>query len=249
MQKQFPIHWKTISLAGMVMLIVLMFLSVAAGPAGAQDVSTRTINVSGSGQAYGTPDTAYVNLGVDIADADIGKALENANQTMNAITKALTDAGVDAKDIQTVNFNVYPEDKYDPQTGQATGERVYHVQNSVNVTVRDISKVGGVMQAGLGAGANTLNGLSFGISDMKTLEAEARKAAVADARDRAEQLAAAFGVQVGEVVSVSETFGSVPLFADFKLAQNEGFGGAAPSVSPGQLSVSVQVNVTFAVGG
>jgi hypothetical protein len=105
------------------------------------------------------------------------------------------------------------------------------------------------MQTGLGAGANTLNGLSFGISDMKALEAEARTAAVADARERAQQLADAFGVTVGEVVSVSESFGSFPLFADFGGAKLDAIGGAAPSVSPGQLSVSVQVNLSFAIGG
>lgn len=249
MQKRFSTHWKTISATGMVMLIVLTFLSFAGGAAGAQEPSTsRTINVSGSGEAFGSPDIAYINLGVDVADADISAALDKTNTTMEGIIKALGDAGVDAKDIQTVNFSVYPEDKYDPQTGQATGERVYHVNNSVNVTVRDIAKVGGVMKAGLDAGANSVNGLNFGIADTKALEAEARKSAVADARDRAQQLADAFGVTLGEVISVSESFGNGPVQPLFGGDQGLAIGGAAPQISTGQLSVSVQVSVTFAIG-
>ncbi len=249
MQKRIPLNWKTLSAAATVMLLVVAFLSIAGGSVGAQDTPSRTISVSGTGEAYGTPDVAYVNLGIDVTDSDIGKALDSANTSMAAIVAAITDTGVDAKDVQTVNFNVYPEDKYDPQTGQATGERVYHVQNSVNVTVRDMTKVGTVMQAGLGAGANTVNGLSFGISDTKPLEQDARLQAVADARARAQALADAFGVKLGDVISVSEGYGSVPVPITYAKADAFAAGGAAPQVNPGQLSVNVQLSVTFAIGG
>lgn len=249
MQKQFAINWKIISAAAVVMLLVVAFLSIAGGSVGAQDTPSRVISVSGSGDAYGTPDVAYVDLGVDVSDADISKALDSANTTMAAITAAIGDAGVDAKDIQTVSFNVYPEDKTDPQTGQPTGERVYHVQTAVNITVRDITKVGAVMQAGLGAGANTVNGLSFGISDMKTLEHDARVTAVNDARDRAQQLADALGVKLGDVISISETSGNVPVQPLYARADAFAVGGAAPQINPGQLSVNIQVTVTFAIGG
>jgi uncharacterized protein len=252
MQKRFMLNWKLISAVAAVMLVVVAMLSIAAGSAGAQDTTTpsRVITVSGSGEAFGAPDVAYVNLGIDVSDPDIGKALDTANQTMTGIVAAITDAGVDAKDIQTVDFNVYPEDKVDPQTGQPTGVRVYHVQNSVNVTVRDISKVGAVMQAGLGAGANTVNSLTFGISDMKSLQEQARLQAVDDARSRAQQLADAFGVKLGDVISVSESFGSVPVPLAFKTADAFAVTAAsAPQVNPGQLSVDVQLNVSFAIGG
>jgi uncharacterized protein len=230
---------------------VLLIFALAVAPAGAQGdarVTDRTINVSGTGEVFGQPDIAYVNLGVDIADPDVGKAIENANTTLTAIVKSVGDAGVAEGDIQTANYSVYPEDRYDPQSGQPTGERVFHVQLAVNVTVRDISKTGAVIQAGLGAGANSINGLSFGIADMKGLEEEARKAAIADARSRAEQLAGGFGVTLGEPVTISESFGGapIPMFSRevASLAVD-----SAPQINPGQLSVSIQVNVTFAIAG
>jgi uncharacterized protein YggE len=248
MKKQFPLNGKWAAIVGVIMVIALVFVSAVSGTVGAQDsVPSRVITVSGSGDAYGSPDVAYVNLGVDVSDADIGKALDSANSTMAAITAAISDVGVDAKDIQTVNYSVYPEDKYDPQTGQSTGERVYHVQTAVNVTVRDITKIGVVMQAGLNAGANTVNGLSFGIADMSSLEHDARIKAVDDARNRAQQLADAFGVKLGDVISVSESFGSVPV-QTFARANALAVAASAPQISTGQLSVNVQVSVTFAIG-
>lgn len=252
MFKRVSQSWKVFGSAGLLMLLVLAVLGATVFSAGAQDNdndSDRVISVSGSGEVFGAPDVAYVNLGIDVSDANFSAALEQANTKMAAIVKALVDAGVDEKDIQTVNFSVYPEDKYDPQTGQSTGERVYHVQSAVNVTVRDISKTGDILQAGLDAGANTVNGLTFGILDMKALEAEARKKAVEDARDRAQQLADAFGVTLGDPVVISETISNggpvVPLArADMFVAQS-----AAPQISTGQLSVSIQVSVSFSIAG
>lgn len=253
MQKLFTLNRKVVQTGAIAAMLVLVF-ALAIGPAGAQDNDGspgRTISVSGTGEVFGQPDIAYINLGVDQADADVSTAIESANSTLASIVAALTDAGVDANDIQTNNFNVYPEDRYDPRSGQPTGERIYHVMLSVSATVRDITKVGEVIQAGLNAGANSVNGLSFGIADVKALEAEARKQAVADARDRAGQLADAFGVSVGAPVAISETQSGGVVFPQFDRAMGGGgFGAvasAAPEINPGQLSVSVTVDVTFGI--
>jgi uncharacterized protein YggE len=253
MQKSYPLNWRVLGTAGAVVLAILVLFSVAGG---GQTVSAQTntgigpvnsISVSGSGDATGTPDVAYINLGVDTVDADVGKAVENANTEIAAVIAAITDTGIDPKDVQTTNFNVYPEDKYD-QNGQATGERVYHVQNLLNVTVRDISKVSTVIDAGLGAGADSINGLNFGIADTTALEQEARLKAVEDARTRAGQLADAFGVTLGDPIIVSEVTGGsfqppIPFAAQAGLG-----GGGGPQINPGQLQVNVQVTVTFAIG-
>src|SRR5690349_8179353 len=118
MQKFYRLNWKiigTISVAALV--VVTLFSAAGRAPVRAQaDLPigpSNSISVSGSGQASGTPDVAYINLGIDTTDADVGQAVENANTEIAAIIAALTDAGVDAKDIQTTNFNVYPEDRYD----------------------------------------------------------------------------------------------------------------------------------------
>jgi uncharacterized protein len=234
-------------------LVGLMIFSVQAGnpQQSTGDGMTPTINVSGTGIVYGTPDIAYVMLGVDQVDPDVSAAMTSANETLRAIISAVTETGVAEADIQTANYSVFPEDRFDPQTGMPTGERTYRVNLSVNVTVREIENAGNVIRAALGAGANSLNGLSFGIADTAALEAEARTQAVADARGRAEALATDFGVTLGAPVTISEAFGSIP--GPIPMGRGA-FGGAAemaiqPQINPGQLSVQVTVNVAYAIGG
>ena len=251
MQNQFALGRNNLfRLTTVVALAALLIgvLAFTARPVGAQDNSqpTKTISVTGSGEVFGKPDVAYINLGVDETNTDAGKAIDSANTTLTAIVKALSEAGVKDEDIQTTSYNIYPEDKTDPQTGQATGGRVYHVTLAVTVTIRDISKVGTVIQAGLGAGANTINSLSFGIADSKSLEAAARKAAVADAADRAKQLAEAAGVTLGTPISISESIGSVPV-PMFNRAADSFAAAAPPQINGGQLSVSITVNITYSI--
>jgi uncharacterized protein len=227
-------------------LTVLALLSLAALPVGAQDnAPVNSISVSGTGDASGAPDVAYINLGTDTVNADVAQAVEQANTDMAAIIAAITATGVAPEDVKTVNFNVYPEDRYD-QNGQPTGERVYHVQNSLNVTVRDITKVGDVINAGLQAGADSINGLNFGIADTSALEQEARQSAVEDARQRAQELADIFGVTLGDPIIISEVTGQ--MFPPIPYAADVAMGGAGGAqITPGQLQVSVQINVTFAI--
>jgi uncharacterized protein YggE len=238
-------RWKV---AAVMAILVAAVLGVSVVPAMAQSASgsapVNSVTVSGTGKASGAPDVAYINLGVDTRDADVSKAVEQSNKDIASIMDAVRGAGVDAKDIQTTNFNVYPEDQIDPQTNAPTGKRVYHVQNMLNITVRDISKVGAVIDAGLKAGASSINGLDFGIADTSKLEQDARLKAVDDARRRAEQLAAAFGLKVGDPIIISESFGGIPPMPYYN-RDAMGGAGAATQISPGQLSVSVQVDVTF----
>lgn len=242
-------HWKTLSLMALTMLVVL---AVAVSPALAAPANqqggylpTNSITVSGSGQATGVPDVAYVNLGVDTLNASISEAVSQANATMEALIAAIQATGVAAEDIQTISFNVYPEDRFDPQTGSSTGERVYRVNNTLNVTVRDIAKVSDVIQAGLTAGATSVNGLSFGIDDTSVLEQEARVKAIENARQRAQNLADALGVTLGAPIIVNEALGN-PGLPMYDMAV--GLGGAGPQITPGQLNVNVSIAVTFAIG-
>jgi uncharacterized protein YggE len=251
MQNQFALNRNMLRLTTVVAIAALLVgvLAFSTRPVGAQDTpdQTKTISVTGSGEVFGKPDVAYITLGVDENDADAGKAIDSANTTLTAIVKAVGDAGVKDEDIQTTSYNIYPEDKTDPQTGQPTGERTFHVTLAVTVTIRDISKVGAVIQAGLGAGANTINSLSFGIADTKSLEADARKAAVADAKDRATQLAEAAGVTLGTPINISESIGVVPV-PMFNRANDMIAASAAPQINAGQLSVSITVNITYSIG-
>ncbi len=221
---------------------------LGAAPAAGSPAMANTITVSGSGEASGVPDTAYVMLGVSVVDSNVGQAVADANATMQQIMDAMKEMGIAEADMQTVGYSVWPEDKYDPQTGQPTGERIYHVDTNLQVKVRDMARTGEIIDAGLNAGANSVGGLSFGIEDTAELEAQARTSAIEDARARAQQLAEAIGVQLGEPIVVVEGVSSdyYPFYPVERAAmEGLGGGGGAPAISPGQQTVSLQVTVTF----
>jgi uncharacterized protein YggE len=205
----------------------------------------NSISVSGTGEAQGAPDLAYIQLGIDVVNVDVSVALADANTLMTAIQDAIKGQGIDQADLQTVNFNVYPEDVYDPATGQPTGERRYHVSNFLNVKVRDISKISAVIDAGLGAGANNVSGLTFGVADTKALEDAARTKAIEDAKARAQALADGMGVKLGDVIVITEGGATPPILYDKVSMQGGLGGGGAVPVAPGQMTVSMTVNVTF----
>lgn len=214
----------------------------------AADSARDSIAVSGFGEATGTPDMATVQLGVETRADSIAQAVETSNQTVERVTQALLDFGIAANDIQTTNFNVWYQEDFEPMTGQPTGERTYHVDSTVRVIVRDIGRVSQTIQAGLDAGANNVFGLSYGIDDTAELEAAAREQALQDARDRAGQLASSLGLTLGEPLMVSELVGgSVVSLAEVGLARGLGGGGGGPPLSPGELTVSIQVDVMYAI--
>jgi uncharacterized protein YggE len=126
-------------------VVVLALLVSACGPATVGKESVRTLNVSGSGQANLAPDIAYIYVGVHTENAAAAQAVaENTTQTQTVI-KAIKDFGIDEKDIRTTNFSIYPQDKYDPQTGTPTGQKTYVVDNTVYVTVHKLDQLGDLL--------------------------------------------------------------------------------------------------------
>ena len=232
---------------GLWIVLALLGAVAVAGCATAQDgeSGSETILVTGYGEARGNPDIATLNIGVNVANTGIDAAVEESNETVARITAALTGMGILEADIQTTNFNVWREDIYSPETGQVTGEYRYHVDSSVQVNVREISRASEVLKVAIQNGANNIYGPSFAIDNTDTLAAQARAAAVADARARAEQVAAELGVTLGEVMSVKEVSGGL-VYAYFAGAGYGGGGGEGPPISEGSLTVNIQLEVSFA---
>jgi uncharacterized protein YggE len=232
-------------------LSVLMLLTLivsACGTAYAQETSPesiRTINVTGTGEVLLTPDIAYVSIGVRSEGEDAAVAVTENNSKSDEVVQALIDSGVDQNDIQTSNFNIYPQQQYDERGNiQAT---TYIVENTVRVVVRDLETIGELLNAAVEAGANSIYGVQFDVADDESARSEARQAAVADAQMQAEELAEAAGIGLGRVQSIS-TYGGqpIPLY--------EGKGGAGPvmleaevPISPGQLMLTVDVNVVYEI--
>jgi uncharacterized protein YggE len=221
----------------------------AASPAAAQDAAyspAQTITVVGQGSARIKPDIARVSVGVETSGETIGEAVAENDAMMAAVLAALKAAGIDEKDVQTTNYSIsldrYPEPmpSVEPATGQP--QPVYRVSNMANVIVRDLDKVGDVLDAVVEAGANNIWGISFDLEDPSAAQAEARADAIADAGARAEALAELSGVKLGPVMSISEVVGSVPFQGAVTMERAMGSGG---SISPGELEVSYQVQVAY----
>lgn len=207
----------------------------------------RTITVTGHGEAAGPPDRSTINAGVQtLAPTVIGSSNEN-QAIVERIMQSLREEGIEAKDIQTADYSIWPQQQHDPRGAGETSITGYRVNNTVRITVRDIDRVGNVLAAVTNAGANAIHGISFSVEDKVALEARAREAAMADARTRAKALAELAGVKLGKVLTISMSpDGGYPvpmLGARMEMAQAV----AVPDISAGQLSVAVQVQVTYEI--
>ncbi|GAB4437083.1 MAG: SIMPL domain-containing protein [Anaerolineae bacterium] len=207
----------------------------------------RTITVVGEGKASAPADVAVVYIGVQVSDPDVKVATDNASQQMEAVLTALEAAGIAANDIQTSYYNVYVDRPYGPEG--PSSEAVYQVSNTMQVTVRDLENITEILGAAIEAGANSINSIEFRLSDPDALRSEARANAVANAEARAAEIAELNGLAVGEVLQVSEVVDSGAYFVSeqsYAAAVGMGGGGAGP-ISPGQVDVSAQLQIVYAI--
>ncbi len=219
----------------------------AAAPAGDKQEVTRTLSVSGSGKVYLTPDIAYVTIGVHTENYSASEAVAANNTQAQQVISALKAQNIAEKDIQTTNFSIYPQQEYD-QEGKPTGKIKYIVDNSVFVTVRDITKVGDVLDAAVKAGANTVSGIQFDVADKTQALSEARKSAVRDAQVKAEELSSAAGVTLGAVQTISEyTSGGPQPMYDMRAAAPMAAEAASVPIQAGQMLLTVEVNMVFEI--
>ncbi|MCC7264775.1 MAG: SIMPL domain-containing protein [Candidatus Latescibacteria bacterium] len=202
------------------------------------------IYVSGSATVKANPDIAQAQLGVQTFADSVAEAVAQNNTRSAAVQAAMVAQGIAARDMHTTGFNVYPQMDYEKdRAGVIVG---YWAANTLNVRMRNLAKVGEVLQAGIEAGANNVSGLYFALEDPDSLLQEARVQAVADARKRAEALVGAAGGKLGKVLSIRETspwYGPVMARADFDKAE----GAASVPVQPGELEVTGQVEVVFQI--
>ncbi len=225
-------------------LLVGLLAACAPAAAPANSETYRTLNVSGSGQVTLVPDIATINIGVRTEADSVNDALNDNTAQANAISDVLKSMGIEEKDIQTSNFNVYPNQQYDPMTGEP-GETYYVVENTVIVTVRDLATLGDVLTAVVEAGANNIYGINFSVEDKEAALAEARKLAIEDAQAKAQAIADAAGVKLGDLMSINVYGGGnpSPVFA----AKGGAMGEAAVPMSAGTLMITMECNLTYEI--
>jgi uncharacterized protein YggE len=206
----------------------------------------REITVVGVGRVSLVPDIARINVGVEVRGSSVSEAKAEVDDRMGAITSSLLAMDVAERDIQTSQYSIYYEpDPTRPtavprsSTEEQTG--AYRVSNIVEVTVRDIENTSAVLDVAIEAGANQVYGVSYTVSDDQKWQSEARDAAIADAAARAGEYAQLLEMQLGEALSVSEVIGGqIPFSFDRAL------GGGGGGIAPGELEMSMQVQVTYA---
>ncbi|MEQ8448996.1 MAG: SIMPL domain-containing protein [Nitratireductor sp.] len=222
-------------------------LSLCAVPAIAADQPSPRIQVSGEGEAALKPDLAVLTLSV-MREADSAReAMSAANQAMEAVIAAMKEAGIAARDLQTAGLQINPryEAKKHADGSQTSEITAYQVANTLSVRVRDIAAVGAVLDQAVTLGVNQGGGILFGNEDPSSALTQARTAAVKDAIAKAGTLATAAGVELGQIIEISEQAYNprpMPYMARAEMAS-----GAAP-VEAGENSYRVQVNVTFGIG-
>ncbi len=177
----------------------------------------RTVSVSGRGRVNAPPNVGSISAGVTSQGTTAREALSANNQSMTALQAILKENGVEARDFQTIQVSVQPQygqplnQPGKPQVEQVSRIAGYQVQNLVRITVRDLNKLGDLLDALVGAGANQIYGVSFRTEGTEVLLETARKHAMADARKKAELLAAEAGLTVGTPISIRDEVGPYPV--------------------------------------
>ena len=230
-------------------VLAAVVLAPSLGPTralAATDTGTveHTISVTGTGHILAKPDVADLSLGVSITREKAKDSEAAAAAAMANVIAALKAAGVKDEDIQTANLSLQPVYDWSTNTQRLTG---YQTDNIVQVTVRDLSTAGDVIDAAVQAGATNVSGITFRVADQTAVESQARDAAMKDAKAKADALAKAAGVNITGVQTISEISSPIPspiMFASAGAAKD----AVSTPVQPGNVTLDVTVTVVYLIG-
>ena len=205
-----------------------------------------TLNVSGEGRSVRTPDMATISLGVNVTKDTAKAAMDEQARIMNGIFKTLEDAGIADRDMQTGQINLSPQYDYSSRREGPPKVTGYQVSSNLNIRVRELNLLGAILDQTVSAGGNTINAVNFGLQDDTEAVAEARKAAVRDALEKAELYATAAGYKVARIITISEGHVSAPTPQPMMMARMAVSEDAMSTpIAAGETSLTAHVNVTF----
>lgn len=238
-------------LAGLTVLLMVFATACSGNQAAISgDNSTqKSITVTGTGVIKVVPDIAYINVGITTQDVNVTDAIAQNSSQAQAIKDELIDFGIAEEDIQTSSFSVYPQSNYDYQ-GNITST-TFVVNNNVYVTVRDLSTMGELLGKVTSSGANSIYGISFDVQNKSEALAQSRELAIDFARQQAEEVAAASGVKLGEILTISVSSNDVPYIVSDSYGM--GGGGGYPTsatkipISAGNYVISSSVTIQYAL--
>ena len=215
-------------------------------PAYAVPADGTLLSVSATAESRRVPDVATISTGVVTQAADANAAMRANAVQMDKVMAAIRAAGIAERDVQTSGINLNPQYRYiENQAPSITG---YQASNTVNVKVRDLSKLGKVLDAFVASGANQVNGPSFEVDKPEQAYDEARLAALQKAQARAKTYADALGLNVRRIVSISEGGASFPRPMPMMRTMAADAVQKETAVSPGETALSVNIDVVFELG-
>ncbi|HCC78796.1 MAG: hypothetical protein A2X25_08650 [Chloroflexi bacterium GWB2_49_20] len=211
----------------------------------------RSMYINGTGTTEITPDIAYINIGVHTEAPTAVVAVSMNNTRAQKVMDALKKFGIQSKDLRTSNFSIASLQKTNPETGEVTGT-YYAVDNNIIVTVRDLPKLGNLLDNAIQAGANSINNVQFDVADNTAALKQARDKAMQNAIQQSQELADAAGIKLGAIqfINYSE---SIPMFAgNSYMDYGKGGGGGVRAdisvpVNPGQMTITATVTITYAL--
>ena len=224
-------------------LALALALGVGQGPIAAQEPDPpRGVTLVGVGEVRAKPDLAIVRIGVVSQAATARAALDHNNQAMQAVLAALDDQAIAEADRQTSGFNVQPRYRLDPDSQLPPRIEGYEVSNELAVTVRDIARLGAILDLAVSVGSNRILGVEFGLAEPEPRRDEARRLAVADAVRKARIYSEAAGLGLGPIRAISEPARAGPPQPMYRM---ETAADAAVPIAEGEQVIAVEVTVSW----
>ena len=224
------------------MRLISLLMTLLVGWAAAAAAQEAGITVRGQGRVEVAPDMATLTLGVTSEAGTAQEAMARNSEVMSDVLSRLEEAGISERDIQTSGLSLFPvhEQRSPEQRPEIAG---YQANNLVTVRVRDLDALGEVLDAAVADGANTINGLTFGVQDREALQDRALTEAVEDATGSARQIAEAAGVSLGAVRSVTEESGA---WRPVQMMEARMSSDAVP-IAEGEVTVEASVTMVFEI--
>lgn len=223
-------------------LISLVLVIGMTVPAFAADLN-KVISVSGEGSVVVEPDQATINIGVETENAESTIAQENNAEKMMKIMKVLEKENISTNDIKTINYSIYPLTKYNEKTRESE-LYAYRVNNTLEITIKDIKQVGEIIDAVSSAGANKVNQINFTTSRSEELYLEALSMAIKNGQKKANQIGKAIGTTINQPSKIIENLGGYTPYRayDNMMLKSE---SASTPISQGQIEIKASVNLEY----
>lgn len=238
-----------------IVFFLLLFVYAKWGPAIPFSTTTQQKGnpfvATGQGKVAVSPNTAKITLGIEESGDTLKEVQDNVNQKSQSLVKELKKYDISDKDIKTVYYNVYPNYDYESSTTQIVG---YRVSTGYEVTVPDIDQLNDVISTVTSTGVNNIGNISFELDEKTKKEKlqEARELAITEAKEKADGLAKAAGVNLGKIVNISENQSGVTPKPMLDTARSLAIGSeesapVQPDIQPGETEISVSVSLSYEV--